>query len=351
MGTYSYRLSAMSDVGLVKEVNQDSYLLKMGIYNGEPFILALVADGMGGVNEGEMASRSIRTAFLNWYEEELSELFEADNIEEALIDAWDRIIRCTHEELNLYGSSKGYGYGKCPGTTLALLFLYGGTHYIANIGDSRVYKLSDRLKQLTKDHSWAQQALDRGVSEEEIEFDARKNMITRCLGCGIEDDVSADYFTGLCMDGDYYLLCTDGLRHYISTSEITEALLQEDKNTKEKCSYLIELAKEREETDNISVIIIQVSSDAAAASEKEDKDDYDVADVKLSKDIHEEEGRQVSIQEYIHENKESGKTGEILEAEDLDAENETLKNIPGKTEELHLSPEDFAAMYPDDMNK
>lgn len=261
MSAYYYKAAGLSDAGSVKEINQDCFLCKMGSYNGEQFVLTLVADGMGGVEEGEMASRSIRTAFSNWYDEKLPQVFEAECIEEALLCDWEELIRTTHLQLNEYGRQKGMEKGRCPGTTLSAMLLYGGTHYVVSIGDSRVYKqsgLGATLRQLTKDHSWAQQARDEGKDDAYIQFDARRNMITRCIGCGLEDSAKADYYTGAYLPDDYYMLCTDGLRHCITAQEISDTLLMDDLNTKEKCSFMIELAKSRGESDNITGVIVKI---------------------------------------------------------------------------------------------
>lgn len=270
MSTFLYKVSGVSDAGNIKEINQDAFLVKMGTYNREQFLLALVADGMGGVAEGEMASRSVKAAFLRWYEERMAKVFEAENIEEALLIDWEEIIASTHLQLNEYGRQKGFQKGRSPGTTLSIVLLYGGTHYIANIGDSRVYKQSsfdERLKQLTKDHSWEQEAREAGMSDDEIEFDARRNSITRCIGCGFDHSAQADYYIGAYLPDEYYLICTDGFRHYLSTEEITRSLLDEGKNTKEKCLSLINLVKDRGETDNITGIIIKTLRGTSAANE------------------------------------------------------------------------------------
>ena len=258
MSIYSYRLAGLSDVGRTKKINQDSFLLKMGTYDGEPFVIALVADGMGGVYEGEMASRTVRTAFHNWYSEKLPTVFEADSMEERLIEDWEEIIARTSTELNQYGMSKGYGEGECPGTTLCILFLFAGTHYIANVGDSRVYKCSDTLKQLTKDHSWAQQELDKGADAKTVNEDRRRNCITRCVGGGLQNYAIADYYSGAFFEGDSYLLCTDGLRHLVHPEELAGILNDEDMNTRQKCEKVISMAKSRGESDNITAIIIKI---------------------------------------------------------------------------------------------
>lgn len=276
MSTFKYRAAALSDAGIEKTVNQDSYYLKMGSYNQEYFVFALVADGMGGVGEGELASRSLSAGFANWFHEDLKTIFEnaheedGDSIEEQLISDWDRIITNVNLELNTYGSSQGYEKGSGPGSTVSALFLYCGTYYIVNIGDSRIYKKNARLKLLTKDHSWAQEAKEAGLSEEEIENDRRVNMITRCVGCNMTDHPEGDYFAGVYADGDSFLLCSDGLRRVLDDGVLKDVLEDDDLNTREKCVKAVTLAKEGEETDNITSIIIEAIRDDEAGERKDD---------------------------------------------------------------------------------
>lgn len=260
MSIYTFKLAADTDVGPVKEVNQDSYLLKMGTYNGEQFILAMVADGMGGLSEGEMASRTLRTKFANWFDEKLPLVFDAEVFEEMLIDHWEEIIKEADAELTAYGESKGYPKGGCPGTTLSLIFIYGGIHFIAQIGDSRIYRMrNNSLRQLTKDHSWAEIAKEQGYTDEQIENDERKNKLTRCIGSGLSDRAVADYYADSCLDGDKYLICSDGLRHLLGVDEMAQVLADEKTNTKEKCRSLIDTVLERGEEDNITAVIISAS--------------------------------------------------------------------------------------------
>lgn len=265
MSIYKYKAAGLTDAGTVKPVNQDSYYLKMGSFNREFFLLAIVADGMGGTKEGELASRSLTAAFANWFHKNLKTILEMCEekdlpIENELIKDWEEIILEVTLELNSYSKTRGYEKGSGPGSTLSVIFLYGGTYYVVNCGDSRIYKMSDRLKQITKDHSWAQMARDNGLSEKEIEEDSRSNTITRCIGCGMKDFAEGDYFAGEYLPGDKFLLCTDGLRRVLDKGTL-EGIIREDINTKEKCKKAVEMAKDLGEEDNITAIIIETAGE------------------------------------------------------------------------------------------
>lgn len=262
---YSYRAFAVSDAGNVKEINQDSYTLKMAYYNDEPVILATVADGMGGTTSGEEASQKVKEAFEQWFKKNLEKIIKNDEISDALIESWDKIIFSISDDL-----IDKYGEGTAPGTTLTQILLYKGHYYAINIGDSRIYKLEDNeLYQVTKDHSWVQDALDSGMKPEEINRDHRRNMITRCIGVS-SDFNSPDYYMDEYKPGDRFLLCSDGLRHTIRAVEIKEALICK-KNAKTKAQDLVSLAKKRGETDNITAIIIEIGKGGAKTAEIKEK--------------------------------------------------------------------------------
>lgn len=261
-----YKAYGDTTKGNVKTINQDSMYLKTGKYKKEPFVLAVVADGMGGVYEGEIASRSLTAAFSDWLTRDLESLLTLQSkdaetsLDELLVEDWDYIIRSVSAELSIYGRTKGYGPGECPGSTLCVLFIYKGEYYIANIGDSRVYRKRKNIKQLTQDHSWAEQAKEKGYSEDEIENDSRKNMVTRCVGSGIENMCEADYYMGSCQAGDIFLVCSDGLRRVIDNNSL-ERILGNSKDTKEKCYEAINLAMSLGEKDNITAIVVAVEKD------------------------------------------------------------------------------------------
>jgi len=267
MSKYKYKAAALSDVGNEKPVNQDAYYLKMGGFDKEYFILAVVADGMGGVKEGELASRSLTAAFSNWFHNDLRNILEdckRENVSigDRLLEDWDKIISDVSLELNIYSRSQGYKEGKGPGSTLTCVFLYAGTYFLVNIGDSRIYRMHEReLKQLTVDHSWAQEQLDAGVSVSEIEKDSRSNMLTRCIGCGLDDSPKGDYFAGEYSPGDIFLLCSDGLRRKLDDDSVKDILKDSSKNTREKCFEAVEGAKDAGECDNITAIIVETEED------------------------------------------------------------------------------------------
>lgn len=258
---YKYEGAGESDKGAVKTVNQDAFLVRRGAYNREYFIFAAVADGMGGTAEGELASRSVKAALGNWYKNDLKEAFKKcsenhEPIADYLAESWESILADISGELNAYGQAQGCEPGRGPGTTVTAVFIYGGEYYVMNIGDSRTYLIRDgHIYQITKDHSWAYEAELAGFTKEQIENDIRRNQITRCIGAGL-DMAKPEYFTGGVNDGDIFLLCSDGLRRVLDNEEILSMVKGRD--YKKICRTAIEEAMEKGETDNITIVLVEV---------------------------------------------------------------------------------------------
>lgn len=250
MSIFNYRASGQTDIGLVKKHNEDSYVLKAALNDNEQILFALVADGMGGLANGDVASLTMKRAFEDWFLTELPLLLQkTGHFEEGLAQQWQNIIIAGNDALN--------NGADMSGTTLTAILLYGGKFYTANIGDSRIYRLNrGKLYQLTIDHSWAQEALLMGYDPDQIEKDPRKNSLTRCIGAGLTDDPDTDYTSGAFDFGDAFLLCSDGLRHLVSANEIREVLESDAMTTDEKADLLIDMAKERHERDNITAVVI-----------------------------------------------------------------------------------------------
>lgn len=238
-----------TDVGQLREHNED--FIGWDAHLG----LILLADGMGGHNAGEVASElavsSIRDALQDVLGPDMasSNMIDFnDAIREAIVYANDEIIRMANERLECAGM----------GTTIVVTLFHGDRVIIANVGDSRMYRLRDKaLSQLTTDHSLVQEMLDNGyISEEEAQLSASRNLITRALG--IADQVDVDVAQDTAQNGDTYLLCSDGLTDLVTDQEILQLLLLSNDDLKTGCKQLIALANEKGGKDNISVILISL---------------------------------------------------------------------------------------------
>lgn len=238
-----------TDVGQLREHNED--FIGWDVHLG----LVLLADGMGGHNAGEVASElavsSIRDALQDVLGPDMasSNMIDFnDAIREAIVYANEEIIRMANERLECAGM----------GTTIVVTLFHDDRVIIANVGDSRMYRLRDKeMTQLTTDHSLVQEMLDNGyISEEEAQLSASRNLITRALG--IADQVEVDVAQDTLQNGDIYLLCSDGLTDLVTDDEILQLLLQSKDGLKTGCKRLISLANEKGGKDNISVILISL---------------------------------------------------------------------------------------------
>lgn len=267
MKKYKYSAAGKSVAGAVKKTNEDSYFMKKAYFNGREIMFALVADGMGGVGHGMYASGLITMDMTCWFIEELEGLLEGSGFEENLEQQWSRIVSRTNEILNS-------GTVPCGGTTLAALLLYDGTYYAVSIGDSRIYIIEDGAKTaeaITCDHSYAQQLIEKGEDAVAARKNPLGNHLTRCIGANASDEqLDPDFYAGNYSGGDSFLLCTDGQWQTMTESEIADIVKTEEKG-KTKLDRMCQAALSRDETDNITAVLIQIAEFEAAEMAETDK--------------------------------------------------------------------------------
>jgi serine/threonine protein phosphatase PrpC len=240
---------AYSDIGLVREQNQDSF----GIFPSEESAalddhgrMFIVADGMGGHLGGEVASRMAV--------EEVGRKFletRGSDIPEALRSAFAHANACIYHE----GSNSEDLLGM--GTTCSALVLRGDRGWIAHVGDSRVYRISsDAITQLTEDHSRVAELERQGLlTKEEARLHPARAVITRAMGIWptVDVDMVEDFELTV---NEYYLLCSDGLTNHVEDSELQKIVTAHP--PKKACTELTNLALSRGGYDNITVIIVHV---------------------------------------------------------------------------------------------
>ncbi|MBA1333792.1 MAG: Protein serine/threonine phosphatase PrpC, regulation of stationary phase [Firmicutes bacterium] len=238
---------AATDPGKVRSTNQDYYLVE----NGSKYGLYIVADGMGGHNGGEVASRASVLFVKDFIEQAWDkDEYAADRpglVKDALAAANRAVFNLAAKDEQLRGM----------GTTLSMAFIVDRMLYTGHIGDSRIYLLRDsQLIKLTEDHSLVAELIKNGsITPEEGDNHPQKNIITRALGTGI--DIESDLSEREMQDGDTILLCTDGLTNMLSCADILDLCL----NIGEPqllCSRLVAEANNRGGKDNITVIAVKV---------------------------------------------------------------------------------------------
>ncbi|MDE6760892.1 MAG: protein phosphatase 2C domain-containing protein [Lachnospiraceae bacterium] len=251
-----YLSGIYSDIGISKKVNQDAALIRKAKTKMGEVFFAVVCDGMGGLEKGELASSTVISEMSKWFEQTFPDLLYHDFNFQAIKNSWLQTV----SELNSMICDYGEEHGIYLGTTLAALLLVDDAYYICNIGDSRVYHLKDQIRQMTRDQSFIQQEIDMGrMTEEEALHSDQRNVLLQCIGVG--NSVMPDFYTGEYEASSTFLLCSDGFRHVISNQEIWENLqpdiLTDEKIIEEKLKWLVELVKSRQEEDNITAVLVQ----------------------------------------------------------------------------------------------
>jgi PPM family protein phosphatase len=255
---FRMRCYGMTDVGRAREKNEDNLILvpSEGLY--------IVADGMGGHQGGQLASRLaisyitefvcvlVKDADYQWPYEGYSDRSQGEN---ALAVG----IQYSNERIFIESCKKRELEGM--GTTITAILDLGATDLVlAHVGDSRIYRMrQNTLFQVTKDHSLVNHLLSQGkLTPEEAETFPNKNVIFRALG--LKDYVEVDTSVQAKQAGDLYLLCSDGLTDLVEDWVIAEVLQGASNNLKEACKTLISLANRNGGKDNITVLLAVVEA-------------------------------------------------------------------------------------------
>lgn len=234
-----------TDIGLRREENQDAVRCEYFGHN----VLAVVCDGMGGERAGREASNIAISEFFQRFSNGYSEGIGEDDIRKLLISSISAANSVIYTRARL--DFKNFGMG----TTCVAAFVTADRAYIANVGDSRAYLVSDTgLHRITTDHNVASFLFEQGkITEEEMETHPQKHMLTRAVG--VEKTVLTDTFILTYEDKISLLLCSDGLSGYCGDDEIYDVLSETDIDT--AIDSLIQLALAKGGRDNVTVAVIR----------------------------------------------------------------------------------------------
>lgn len=232
-------VQVISDIGNHRDINED-YL---SYTENEGSNLYVIADGMGGHNAGEVASKMAVDTLINGFK--LSFIDDEDVIRSLIVAANDEIYKLSHSKEDYNGM----------GTTVTACLVKKNNITIGNVGDSSLYIIKDKIiKKITKDNSYVQELLDKGkITLEEAKNHPNKNLITRALGTApsIQIDIYKLSGSGI----KYILMCTDGLSNEVSPFEMYEII--NNNSLKDACRLMVDKAKENGGRDNISLILIE----------------------------------------------------------------------------------------------
>ena len=229
-------------VGLKRKLNQD-YVFTANMEIGYLPNLYLVADGMGGHKAGDFASKHAVETIV----EEISSKKEADTftaLNQAITEANSRIKQKAMEDENMSGM----------GTTLVAAVIEGRTLKVANVGDSRLYLINEKIEQITIDHSYVEEMVRLGgLDREQARNHEKKNIITRAIGA--ESIIKADFFEVQLQKGDQILMCTDGVSNMLTDQEIFE-IIKGEGSEEERVECLVKSANNHGGRDNMGIILI-----------------------------------------------------------------------------------------------
>ncbi|KNY25074.1 PP2C family protein-serine/threonine phosphatase [Pseudobacteroides cellulosolvens] len=256
--------SSSTDAGIVKTVNQDSIFIRIGKNKYSTYGIFAIADGMGGLSHGEVASRMTCDALNVWWDDYLPDILNSNskNLFEDLDVSLKELFNKVNSEIYCYASQ----VGDKAGTTLTVLFIYNSEFLIKHIGDSRVYRIGKEVEQLTYDHTWvACQVLSGYITHEEAKNHPKRNILTQCLGVFTEVDVYTN--RGIIEKEDVFLICSDGFYDKLNENDLRKGavLLREKPSySEELAGDLISFVKRRGERDNISLILVYPQSKSFA---------------------------------------------------------------------------------------
>lgn len=234
----SFLIATHTDIGTARPSNQDSVCLKRAVLDGDEIIMAVICDGMGGFEKGELASAEIVRFFSQWFDELPVEQVCSDW--NGIMELWTVYLERLNKKIRRYGDR----FHIRLGSTFSGILLWRRRYLLVHIGDTRIYQMTaGQVMLLTTDHIVPQ----------------RKNILTQCIGAGrpLEPELRA----GMYEEDAFFLLCSDGFRHRIKEEEIKKWFFLSSLRTKEememRCVQVVELLKKRGEKDNITVALIK----------------------------------------------------------------------------------------------
>lgn len=236
--------------GMVRSHNEDS------IATDAEMGLAVLADGMGGYNAGEVAS-GIAVALIP---AEMKKALAGAAPHALNGKEMERLLSEHAAQANstIYQAAQSQPQYSGMGTTLVIALWHDNHLSVGHIGDSRLYRLrGDALEQITRDHSLLQEQIDSGMlSKEQARYAPNKNLVTRAVG--IDPEVEAEVHTYAVQPGDIYLLCSDGLPDMVTDEEIQLTLSSLQANLPLAAEQLVQQANDNGGRDNVSVILVRV---------------------------------------------------------------------------------------------
>lgn len=206
--------------------------------------LFLVADGMGGHNAGDFASRFLVQHLIEYMKKQPADMPEIRALQEGIQAVNQLLYAKASEDIHLSGM----------GTTLVAAVYRDGVLYVANVGDSRLYVVGREIRQITRDHSYVEEMVALGrMNRDSIDYWMNKNIITRAVGT--TPRINVDFFETELKEGEVFLLCSDGLSNMVENTTIHK-IVKNAPSLDAAARILVDRANANGGTDNISVVLV-----------------------------------------------------------------------------------------------
>ena len=241
------RACGITDVGLQRHENQDTFAIERGVADGQ--VIAVVCDGMGGENCGQVASSMAVHAFVD----AMRSVLRAEMNTEQLREAASFCVSKANGAVNRHAAEHRECYGM--GTTLVSAVTNGTGAVICNVGDSRAYRIGGgRIERVTRDHSVVEGLIESGdITAEQARTHPNRNLITRALGP--EESIVCDVYDVTLDEGELLLLCSDGLVVTLTDEEMRDTVAR-GSTPAESLEMLLELSKQRGAPDNVTAVLL-----------------------------------------------------------------------------------------------
>ena len=253
-----FLIGAVCDIGKIREANEDSILIRVGSEKDNEFGLFVVADGLGGLRQGQIASQMVIEGLSKWWENELTHLLcDHNNTDISIIDKQlCEVINKINNRICIYAKHKHIQMA----STLSMIFIFKNKYIVRHVGDSRIYIINQNVQQITQDHSWVNMQVKKGkMSMAEARVHPKRNILTSCLG--ITASIEIFGAEGELQKDDTILLCSDGFYNHVCEAEIEFVMYQHVKKDMDYAQYvakqLFEKAMLQGGQDNISIILVK----------------------------------------------------------------------------------------------
>jgi len=241
----------ITDSGKVRKHNQDVF--QMLSNDEKDIVILIVCDGMGGANAGNVASELAADAFMSYMKSNIDNIGQAASQSDIAIIMTNAVLEANavvHRKSLQDEEFSGMG------TTLTAAVSSDFGEVVANIGDSRLYHVSNnKISQITRDHSVVEDMIEKGeITRSEARRHPSRNLITRALGTGFYEP--PDIFFLKINSGDSIILCSDGLTNVVTDNEI-QFELSNSSSVRMSCEHLVDMALQRGAPDNVTVVILR----------------------------------------------------------------------------------------------